>query len=301
MKHLFNQFIIKIIQYLPIYFVQLVAQRYVAGESIDDALNVVREINNKGYSATVDILGEHTNSISSSHEITKDYKNLIYNIHKQNLNCNISIKPSHIGMNISKDCIFENITNLIETARQYGQFIRIDMEDSSLTDDTIRLFNDCKNNYSHIGTVLQAYLFRSENDLTKLKHFKNVNLRICKGIYRESSDIAIQNRHDINNNFLKLIRSAFENNIYVGIATHDLSLISETYNIIEELGISKDRFEFQVLYGVPMGGWLEKHIKHGYKIRVYVPFGKDWYDYSLRRIKENPDIAGYIIKDIFRK
>jgi proline dehydrogenase len=127
------------------------------------------------------------------------------------------------------------------------------------------------------------------------------NLRLCKGIYRESPKIAIQGKQKINNNFIKLLRYSFENNIYIGIATHDLNLIEETYKIIKELNISTEMFEFQVLYGVPMSGWLEKHIENGFKVRVYVPFGKDWYAYSTRRLKENPDIAGYIFKNIFRK
>ncbi len=301
MKILFNQFIIKILPYLPFSIVRLVAGRYVAGETAEDALKVVKVLNQQGFSATVDILGEHTKSEHNARDITSQYKALLSSIYEQNLNCNISIKPSHLGMDISTEFIIKNMTHLIETARQNSQFIRIDMEDSSITDATIQLYIKCKEQYEKVGTVLQAYLFRSEDDLFKLLNKNRLNLRICKGIYRESSDIALQNRDDINSNYLKLLRFAFENNIYVCIATHDQYLIKETYKIIGDLKIPNDRFEFQVLYGVPMSTWLKKHQKHGYRVRVYVPFGRDWYDYSVRRMKENPNIIGYVLRNIFRK
>ncbi len=301
MKHIFNQFIVNIIPYLPLALVRLVAKKYVAGENIADALNVVKLLNKQGYSTTLDILGEHINDIDTTKYITSEYKYLLCNIHEQKLDCNISIKPSHIGMDISSDCIFKNMTNIIETARRINHFVRIDMEDSTLTDATISLYNKFKKQYDHVGIVLQAYLFRSIDDLSELQDNIETNLRICKGIYREPDNIAIQDRYEINNNFIKLIRMAFKKNIYVCIATHDLSIIKKSYSIIDELNIPKDRFEFQVLYGVPMYGWLERHLKHGYKVRVYIPFGEAWYDYSLRRIKENPDIASYILKDIFNK
>ena len=301
MKMLFNQFIIKILPYLPFSIVRLVAGRYVAGETAEDALKVVKALNQQGFSATVDILGEHTKNENTAQDITREYKAILSSIYKQNLNCNISIKPSHLGMDISTECLIDNMSNLIETAKENSQFIRIDMEDSSLTDATIQLYTKCKEQYDKVGTVLQAYLFRSENDLFKLLNKNRLNLRICKGIYRESSDIALQNRDNINSNYLKLLRFSFENNIYVCIATHDQHLIKETYKIIGDLKIPNDRFEFQVLYGVPMSTWLKKHQKHGYRVRVYVPFGRDWYDYSVRRMKENPNIIGYVLRNIFRK
>ena len=301
MKHLFNQLIIKILPYLPLLLVRTVAIKYVAGETSQDALRIVQNLNKKGFSVTLDILGEHTRNENTAKNITKDYQKLLQKIHEKNLNCNLSIKPSHIGMDINKGCVDENISQLLETARDCENFIRIDMEDSSLTDATIQLYKKCKKQYNHVGTVLQAYLFRSAKDLNDLHQKNRFNVRICKGIYREPEHIAIQGRQDINNNYLKLLQFAFENNIYVCIATHDLFLIKESYKLITDLKIPKDRFEFQVLYGVPMSGWLEKHLENDYKVRVYVPFGKDWYDYSVRRLKENPNIAGYVIRDMFRR
>jgi len=152
-----------------------------------------------------------------------------------------------------------------------------------------------------VGTVFQAYLYRTQTDLEDLSQNGSFNFRLCKGIYKEPPEIAIQRRRKINSNFIKLLRFAFEKGIYVGIATHDLELLESAYALISEFNVSSDKFEFQVLYGVPMSGWLEKHLKNNFKVRVYVPFGKDWYAYSIRRLKENPNIAGYILKDLFRR
>ena len=301
MKYVFNQFITKILPYLPFFLVRAVAIKYVAGETSEEALSTVQHLNNQGFSVTLDILGEHTTDETVAKEITNNYLSLLQNIHKQHLDCNLSIKPSHIGMDISTSCIDENMSLLISTARNFNNFIRIDMEDSNATDSTIELFNKYKEQYDQIGIVFQAYLYRTENDLLTFKGKSEFNFRLCKGIYRESPDIAITDRQSINENFLRLLHIAFENNIYIGIATHDISLLKEIYKIINKHKVPKDKFEFQVLYGVPMSGWLERHLENDYKVRIYVPFGKDWYDYSIRRLKENPNIAGYVIRDIFRK
>jgi len=296
-----NRIVINIIRLLPLAFVRIIASRYVAGESAQEALNIVQGLNENGYSVTLDILGEHSNNKFDAITITKEYLDLYVSIHNQKLDCNISIKPTHIGLDIGKDFARRNLLTLLKKAQEGNNFLRIDMESSQVTDTTLELYKECKQQYSQVGTVLQAYLYRSQNDLKMLASDSSCNFRICKGIYKESPDIAIQRRRDINSNFLLLLRYAFRNKIYVGIATHDLELLENAYEIIEELKIPTEKFEFQVLYGVPMSGWLEKHIKNGYKVRVYVPFGKDWYAYSIRRLKENPDIAGYILKDIFRK
>ena len=301
MWHNINQFIVKVLPYLPLFLVWKIAKRYVAGQNTEEALRIVQVLNAKGFSVTLDILGEHTKDVETSEKITENYQSLLLEILNKDLDCNLSIKPSHIGVDVSDECIVENIESLIQAAKKYDNFIRIDMEDSSLTDKTIDLYRKYNNDHQCIGLVLQAYLFRTKDDLEKLIHLEaNLNFRLCKGIYRENPDIAFQDRQDINNNFIKLLEIAFRNDIYVGIATHDLSLIEQAYDIIDKFKITKNRFEFQVLYGVPMGGWLEKHLKHGYKVRIYAPFGKDWYKYSIRRLKENPNIAGYVMRDIFR-
>ena len=300
-KSIFNQFIIKITPLLPLWMVWKIAGRYVAGESIADALVVIRQLNEKGYSATVDILGEHTKSESEAEEITNDYLKIYDKISQQGLDCNISIKPSHIGLDISNEILQSNLDKLLSKAEETHNFLRIDMESSAITDVTISLFKSCFEKYQQVGTVFQAYLYRTQTDLEDLSKNGNVNFRLCKGIYKEPPAIAIQRRRKINSNFIKLLRFAFEKGIYVGIATHDLELLESAYALISEFNVSSDKFEFQVLYGVPMSGWLEKHLKNNFKVRVYVPLGKDWYAYSIRRLKENPNIAGYILKDLFRK
>lgn len=301
MKDLFNKLIISIILYLPKQIIKIFAYKYVAGEKTKDALKVINKLNRKGFSVTIDILGEHITNKETAKTISHDYQRLLANIHEQQLDCNLSIKPSHLGMDINHDCAMNNILQIVNKAKEHDNFVRIDMEDSSQTNSTINLYEKLKENHDNIGIVFQAYLHRTEADLKAHSNINNFNFRLCKGIYKESPHVAIQDKNDINENFLKLLRYAFENDIYVGIATHDLTLIEKTYELINELKISIKKFEFQVLYGVPMSGWLEKHLLNNYKVRVYVPFGKDWHDYSMRRLKENPNIAGHVLRDIFRK
>jgi proline dehydrogenase len=296
-----NNLIIKVIPLLPIFIVKIFAKRYVAGEEDHEALKVVKLLNHQGYAATLDILGEHTKTASEAKDITDRYIKIYNKIYEKNLDCNISVKPSHIGLDLGANIVKKNIDALIKKASQTNNFLRIDMESSISTDVTIDLFKEYHKNYSNIGIVLQAYLFRTNKDLKNLKSEYPFNFRLCKGIYRESKDIAIQDRKDININYLNLIETAFKLKLYVGIATHDVELLKPIYKMIKEMKISKHAFEFQVLYGVPMSGWNERHLKNGYKVRVYVPFGEDWYPYSIRRLKENPSIAKYIIRDIIKK
>ena len=296
-----NRFIVTLTPLLPLSFVKMIAGRYVAGEEQAGVLKIVDELNNKGYSTTIDILGEHSTTLNSAQAVTDQYINLYKAIHTKNLDCNISIKPTHLGLDMGIKCAQENILLLLKATEETANFLRIDMESSAVTDNTIALYNKCKENYSDVGMVLQAYLYRSENDLIILSQDSSFNFRLCKGIYKENVDIAIQDMHKINENFITMLRYAFENNIYVGIATHDLYLLKTAYQLINTLNVPSNRFEFQVLYGVPMSGWLQKHLHNGYKVRVYVPFGNDWYDYSLRRLKENPNIARYILKNMFRR
>ena len=300
-QSIINYLLISLIPLLPLPLVRMIARRYVAGESSLEALTTARKLNDDGYSVTLDILGEHSKDTSDSKIITEEYSTLYDSIHKENLDCNLSIKLTHIGLDIDEDLARNNLQSLINKARQTNNFLRIDMENSEVTDQILKLYNECKKDYQAVGTVLQAYLYRSSEDLKMLHTNGSSNVRLCKGIYNEPPEIAIQKRKEINQNYLQLLQYAFENKIYVAIATHDLTLLEKVYRLIRELEIPKSLFEFQVLYGVPMSGWLQKHLQNGYKVRVYVPFGEDWYDYSLRRLKENPNIVGYILKNLLRK
>ena len=294
-----NSLIIRIITLLPKSIVQLFAGKYVAGENHKTALGVVKSLNNQGFSATIDILGEHVKDILEAQQITSEYLNLFDEISESDLDSNISIKPSHIGLDVGDSEFISNLQLLIEKADYHKNFLRIDMESSAVTDTTLRAYTKMLKKSKAVGTVFQAYLFRTLDDIKNIQN-EHLNYRLCKGIYRESEDISIQDRNGINENYLKILRHTFMVNNYVGIATHDINLLKEIYSLIKELNVPIDRFEFQVLYGVPMSGWLEKHLEIGYKVRVYVPFGPDWYNYSIRRLKENPNIAGYIIKNLFR-
>jgi proline dehydrogenase len=294
-----NSTIIKITTLLPKSIVQLFAGKYVAGESHKTALDVVKSLNNKGFSATIDILGEHVKDTIEAKNITSEYLDLFDEIAENKLDCNISIKPSHIGLDLGVKEFLSNLQLLVEKAKYHNNFLRIDMESSAITDITINAYNEMLKTSKTVGTVFQAYLFRTLDDVKNMQN-EHLNFRLCKGIYKESKQISIQDRKLINENYLNILRLAFTYKNYVGIATHDIDLIKKIYALINELEVSPNLFEFQILYGVPMSGWLEKHLVNGYKVRVYVPFGPDWYDYSIRRLKENPNIASYVIKNLFR-
>jgi proline dehydrogenase len=286
---------------LPKPIVRLFAYKYVAGEDASEAINLVKKLNQKQFSVTLDILGEHEENKIITEKNSHDYINLLTQIHSNKLDCNLSIKPSHLGMDISHNCAINNIKSIISKAKQYKNFIRLDMEDSSQTESTIDLYKKLNETHGNLGIVFQAYLHRTKNDLIEITKTKKINFRLCKGIYKESPNVAIQGKKDINENFMELLEYAFANKVYVGIATHDNEILEKSYALIKKMNIKNNLFEFQVLYGVPMSGWLERHLAKNYKVRVYVPFGKDWYDYSMRRLKENPDIAKYILLDIFKK
>ncbi|MAV64075.1 MAG: proline dehydrogenase [Candidatus Marinimicrobia bacterium] len=296
---LLDTFIYHILKRTPKKVIKAFSKRYVAGFSLNETLQICKKLNKEGYCITLDILGEHTKTLDEANFITNKYLALLETISRKNINANISVKPSHIGHDLGIKIFEKNLIKLAEKAESLSNFIRIDMESSKLTDDSISTFKKLSHRFSNLGIVLQAYLFRSLNDLKKLKNH-NLNFRLCKGIYKEPSDIAIQDKDAINKNYLKILEYAFLNKIYIGIATHDKSLLLQSYNLIKKLKIPKDNFEFQGLYGVPLEEWYKNHLKNNYKVRLYLPFGDDWYEYSLRRIKENPNIAKYVIKNLFK-
>ena len=301
MMRIFDSILISTIKRLPKWFARPFAAPYVAGETENDVVKHIKQINNKGMSATADILGEHTQSIHEAKLITDEYCNLYKRIHQESLDCNISIKPTHIGLDISIDEAKKNFIKIVETAKSYSNFLRIDMENSNVTDKTFEIFKSCQENYAQVGVVLQAYLYRTLKDVSNLSSFNGFNSRICKGIYKESPSIAMHDHNLINENYLKIAKKMYQSGAYSGFATHNQNLIDELLNWISKEKIPKNCFEFQVLYGVPMEGRLENLVHNDFKVRVYVPYGKDWFDYSIRRLKENPNIASYVLKNLFKK
>ena len=297
---LINYLIIQIIPFLPKVFVRLVASPYIAGITDDEMLINVQKLNNKGYDVAIDILGEHVTTEQEATEITERYANLYGRIASQQLNANLSIKLSHIGQDLGYDVVKNNLMILVNAAKKHNNFLRLDMENSPYTSETINLYKKAFEDYSNVGIVLQAYMHRSKDDLDKLANEK-FNVRICKGIYIESEDIAYRDYQKIRNNYIVLVQQALIKGAYVGIASHDEYLIDKLYLWIKENQIPTTQYEFQILHGVPMEKKLQQLIKEGNKVRVYVPYGDNWYDYSIRRLKENPKMAGYIIKNIFSK
>ena len=297
---LINYLIIQIIPFLPKVFVRLVASPYIAGITDDEMLINVQKLNNKGYDVAIDILGEHVTTEQEATEITERYANLYDRIASQQLNANLSIKLSHIGQDLGYDVVKSNLMILVNAAKKHNNFLRLDMENSPYTSETINLYKKAFEDYSNVGIVLQAYMHRSKDDLDKLANEK-FNVRICKGIYIESEDIAYRDYQKIRDNYIVLVQQALIKGAYVGIASHDEYLIDKLYLWIKENQIPTTQYEFQILHGVPMEKKLQQLIKEGNKVRVYVPYGDNWYDYSIRRLKENPKMAGYIIKNIFSK
>ena len=296
----FNRSLAAVLPYLPKTLVGLFARRYVAGETVEEALKVAHELNDRGFQVTLDILGEQVASRDAAFLVAGAYAHLYQQIAGANLRANISLKPTHLGLNLGREICEKNLLTVLQAARATDNFLRIDMEGSPYTADTLDLYDICRERYPRVGPVLQAHLLRSRDDLTQLLS-PALNVRICKGIYREPPDRAIQDREAVNDNFLDLVRQGFEGGAYVAIATHDLTLINRVLALIRDLQIPTTRFEFQTLHGVPMAGKREALLREGFMVRIYLPFGEDWHDYSLRRLRENPDIVGYVLRNLFRK
>ena len=297
---LLNNIIIKTIPILPKNMVKIIADQYVAGNTTDDAIYKTKQLNLKKYKVTIDLLGEHIKELEQTTDITNIYIEVLNQIHSQSLDSNISVKPTHIGLDIGIDTFKKNALKLVKKATDLNNFIRFDMENSATTDATIEVFKEIHKNHKNVGTVFQAYLKRTYSDLEQLMD-RQINFRLCKGIYNENAGIAYKSYQDINANYLKITELAFKNDSYIGLATHDINLLEQIYKLIERYDVPSKNFEFQVLYGVPMKGWLQRHLDNNFNVRVYLPFGPQWYEYSIRRLKENPNIAKYVAKSIFSK
>lgn len=289
-----NQLIVKIVQLLPKPVVGFFSKKYIAGETLQDAIDFVKKLNTKGIYATMDVLGESVANKSESIKCKNEALEVLEAIEKNKLMANLSIKPTQMGLAIDEQFAYEQILELVKKASEYKNFVRIDMEDSPFTDKTLNLYKRIYADYKNVGVVIQAYMKRSFDDVVTLNKI-GTNYRLCKGIYVEPASIAYKDKQEVRDNYLTLLDQMFKDGNYVGIATHDKYLIDEAYKKIKEQNIPKDRFEFQMLLGV-REDLRDKINSDGYKIRIYVPFGKDWYAYSVRRLKENPSVAGTIAK-----
>src|SRR5262245_9633152 len=253
----------------------------------------VRALNADGFMATVDILGESVHDRSLVEQAYRDYVNALHAIRDARLDSNISIKPTNFGLQIDFDLCYEKVRALVLEARAFGNFVRIDMEDSSCTSATLDLYRKLREEgLENVGVVLQAYLRRTLADVAALPDRPNV--RVCKGIYVEPPDLAFRERALINRNFSETLQALFDRGAYVGIATHDEEVVYEAQRLVRERALKPPQYEFQMLLGVrePLRRVIRRE---GHRLRVYVPYGPEWYAYSLRRLKENPQIAGYIL------
>jgi proline dehydrogenase len=302
---MFNKFIASILPYFPKKFIWIFSKSYISGETIEDAMRVSKEFNAKKIKVTIDILGEFIETLEEAEANKKESLNLIDVIIENKIDGNVSIKPTSFGLLIDKNVCYNHIREIVAKAASCNQFIRIDMEDSPCTDMEIELYRKLKAEFPNtVGLVLQAYFKRTLNDIENMMDVHEpanpLNFRLCKGIYVEPEEIAYKKYEEINAHYLEDLEFMFKNNIKVGIATHDKKLIAGAYDLLKKHNVSKSMYEFQMLYGVTPNQ-RDQIVANGHTMRVYVPFGKQWFGYSTRRLKENPKMTSHIIKAIFYK
>src|SRR5690625_4978147 len=272
---------------------RLGAEQFVAGTDIDSVMKSVKRLNDKGISCTVDNLGEFVTEKSESTAAKNKIIQLIERIYKEKVSCHVSVKLTQLGLDIDEEFCLENMREIVKTANQYNIFINIDTEDYDHYAPTMRVLDELLNDYKNVGTVIQSYFYHAEEDMDKLH---DVRLRIVKGAYKESETVAFQSKEEIDANFLKLAKKRLKGNAFTSIATHDHHIINELKRFVQEEGIDKSNFEFQMLYGFRTD-MQEALAKEGYLFCTYVPFGEDWYGYFMRRLAERPQNINLIIKD----
>jgi proline dehydrogenase len=277
------------------------ASRFVAGERLDDALAAVKSLNAKGITASLDLLGESVNNEREARAAANEYLTILDRIHHQQLDANVSLKLTAMGMDISEELCVSIMHDILSRAQAYDTFVRLDMESSAYTERTLRLFYDrlypaYKNN---VGIVLQSYLYRTWSDVEQAIHGR-ARVRICKGAYKEPAAVAFPEKKEVDANYVKCMQALMERGHYPGIATHDPAIIAEAKRFAKEKGIDSGRFEFQMLYGVRRD-LQEQLVKEGYRMRVYVPFGTQWYPYLMRRLAERPANVAFITGNVVRE
>jgi len=303
--NLINHSIAALLPTMPKRFVWMFSRKYIAGTTLEDAERVARKLNDDGCLVTIDLLGEFVSELSQAVGYCDQYLSLVRHMDAAGVRGSCSLKPTMFGMCIDEEACFEMVRRVVAEAARAGSCVRIDMEDSGCVDGEIRLFRRLKRKYpENVGLVLQCYLRRTALDLESLLDLHSeacpLNFRLCKGIYVESPEVAYQEREEIRERFLADLEFMFRNGIHVGIATHDRVVVEGALELIKEYEVPRDSYEFQMLYGV-RPGLRRSLVEGGHQMRVYVPFGREWFAYSTRRLKENPHIAGDILKGIFVK
>lgn len=300
---MFNKWIVALLKYMPNDLVWVFSKRYIAGKELKDAINVTQKLNNHGAKATMDLLGEFQTRSEKVQYYKDEYIRLIHTSVEKGLDNSFSVKPTMFGLLLNEEMCYANVREIVAKAALHDRCVRIDMEDTQCTDMELSMYKRLLEEFpGHVGIVLQAYLKRTLNDLKDLVAFDKgrglINVRLCKGIYNEPAELSFQDKDEINKHYLIDLDYMLNNNIYAAIATHDRKLIAGAYEMIKKYHVDPSKFEFQMLYGVTPE--LRRSIvEKGFQMRVYVPYGKDWYNYSTRRLKENPRMVSHIIKALF--
>ena len=289
----FNRLLVTGLPAVPKPIVGRVASRYVAGEELADAVRVIRDLNQQGAMATVDVLGEEVSERGKATAAVEEYLRAFEAIDREKLDCNVSIKLTMLGLKIDEGFCRDNVARIVEAAKRIDNFVRIDMEDHTTTDATIRIYRELHARYGNLGVVLQAYMRRTLRDIEELP--PGASVRLCKGIYVEPRRVAWKGYETVRHNYVQALDKLLTQGVYVGIATHDEYLTCAASALIDKHGLTRDRYEFQMLLGVDEE--LRRIlIESGHRLRVYVPYGRDWYPYSIRRLRENPEVARYVLK-----
>ncbi len=289
--------------HMPKKLIWVFSKRYIAGETMEEGLLASKLLNEQNIEVTIDLLGEFIQTLEEAEKNKDHYFQIIERFTREGVKGNFSIKPSMFGLLIDKDVCYRHIHDIVEFAAKKDTFIRIDMEDSQCVDMELEIFRKLRVKFpKNVGLVLQAYLRRTFSDLEALNDLNSesepISFRLCKGIYIEPETIAFKDYQEVRDHYLEDLGFMLRNKMFVGIATHDKYLIEQAYLLIEKYGVAKNRYEFQMLYGVTPE-LRQSVLDNGHPMRVYVPFGKHWFNYSTRRLKENPKMANHIIKAIF--
>ncbi len=278
------------------------SQRFVAGTSLQDAVRATEEVNAAGASVSIDNLGENVTNADEAKESAELYHQMLDQIASRNLDANISLKLTHMGFDVSEDLAFKLVTDLLTHAVQINNFIRVDMEGSPYTQRTLDFVREVHRQPGHgnkIGTVIQSYLYRSEKDVNDLLS-ERIRIRLCKGAYKESPEIAFPKKADVDANYVKLAKTLLKSGVYHGLATHDENIITEMKQFAKAENIPTTAYEFQMLHGIRRD-LQHQLVKEGYALRVYIPFGSEWYPYFMRRLAERPANVFFIAKQMFRQ
>jgi proline dehydrogenase len=297
---LLDRAIVRVLPAVPRRVVRRLSERYIAGSTLAEACRVVAGLNRGGKMATIDVLGEEITRREEASALLAEYEDVFETIEREELDSNISVKLTGLGLKLDRDFCRDNIAELVVEAAKRGNFVRIDMEDSSTTTETLEIYRELRElGLDNVGVVLQAYMKRTLADIASLRDLRP-NVRVCKGIYVEPPEVAFQEFETVRIGFVEAVEALLDAEAYVAVATHDEWVIAEALTLIEERGLAPEQYEFQMLLGVrsELGDEL---VREGHRLRIYVPFGRQWYEYSIRRLQENPKIAGYIALDTLKR